>query len=58
MPWWWSFWMSSCVTCSGNMSWQYVNSMSWIMCVGEGVIGVCAWFGAPIMHRIFCLSLT
>ena len=22
--------------CSGNLSWQYVNSMNWIVCVGEG----------------------
>ena len=43
--------------CLGSLSWQYVNSMSWIVCVGEGVIGVCVWFGAPIMHRMFSLSL-
>ena len=24
---------------SGNLSWQYVNSMSWTMTLGEGVIG-------------------
>jgi hypothetical protein len=24
--------------------------------VGECDIGVCIWFGAPIMHRISCLS--
>jgi hypothetical protein len=23
---------------SGNLSWQYVNSMNWTMCVGEGVL--------------------
>ena len=33
---------------SGYMSWQRVNSMSWIVSVGEGAIGVCVWFGAPI----------
>ena len=27
------------------------------MSVGEGIIGVCVWFGAPIMHRIFGLSM-
>ena len=41
----------------GNLSWQYVNSISWIMSVGEGVVGVCVWFGAPIMQRTFGLSL-
>jgi hypothetical protein len=25
---------------SGNLSWQYVNSMNWTTCVGEGGIGV------------------
>ena len=43
--------------CSGNLSWQYVNSMSWTVCGGEGVIGLCVWFGALIMHRMFGLSL-
>ena len=45
------------VACSGNRSWQYVNSMSWIVIVGEGVIGVWVWFGAPITHRMSSLSL-
>ena len=27
--------------CSGNLSWQYVDSINWIVCVGEGDIGVC-----------------
>jgi hypothetical protein len=25
--------------------------------MGDGVIGVCVWFGAPIMHRMYGLSL-
>jgi hypothetical protein len=43
--------------CSGNLSWQYVNSMNWIVCLGEGDIGGCIWFGAPSMHRMSGLSL-
>ena len=27
------------------------------MSVGEGAIGVCVWFGDPIMQRMFGLSL-
>ena len=42
---------------SRYLSWQYVNSMSWVVSVGEGIIGVYVWFGAPIMHRIFGRSL-
>ena len=38
--------------CSGNMSWQYVNSMSGILWVGEGSIGVDVWVGAPRIFRI------
>src|ERR1700738_2981921 len=33
---------------SGNLSWQYVNSMNWIVCLGEGSIGVGDWLWAPI----------
>jgi hypothetical protein len=36
----------------GNVSWQYVSSMKWTLCVGEGAKSVCVWFGAPIMHRM------
>ena len=43
--------------CSGNLLWQYVNSMNWTMNVGEGSMGVCVWFAAPSMHRIFGLDL-
>jgi hypothetical protein len=42
---------------SENLSWQYVNCINWMMFVGEGEIGVCVWFGAPIIHRISNLSL-
>ena len=41
----------------GSLSWKYVNSMSWIVTVGEGDIGVCVWFGAPIMHKMSGLNL-
>ena len=26
---------------SGNLLWQYVNSMNWVVSVEEGVIGAC-----------------
>ena len=53
-----SYLMCLCVRAwSGNLSWQYVNSMSWTVTLREGVIGACVWFGAPIMHRMFGLSL-
>ena len=42
---------------SRNLSWQYVNSMSWIVRLEEGDIGGCVWCGAPIMHRISGFSL-
>ena len=42
---------------SGNMSWQYVNSMSWIVTLGEGVYGCLYLVWAPIMHVISGLSL-
>ena len=51
--------MCLCVrACSGYLSWQYVNSMNWVVSVGEGnIMGVCVWFGAPIMYRISGSSL-
>ena len=53
-----SYMVCFCVmVCYGNMSSQCVNSMSWNVVVGDGIIGVCVWFGDPIMHRMFCLSL-
>ena len=39
------------------MSWQYVNSISWIVSAGEDVIGVCVRFGAPSMQSLYGLSL-
>ena len=48
------FWVSAC---SGNLSWQYVNSINWIVRVEEGDMGVCVWLGAPIMHKMSGLSL-
>jgi hypothetical protein len=39
------------------MLWQYVNSINWIVCLGEGDIGGCVCFGAPITHRMSGLSL-
>ena len=50
--------MCFCVmACSGNLSWQYVNSMNCIVCVSAGTKGVGAWFGTPSMHRMSGLSL-
>ena len=37
---------------SGNLSWQYVNSINWIVWLGEGRMGVGDWFWAPIMHSM------
>jgi hypothetical protein len=34
--------------CSENLSCQYVNSMNWTVCVREGAIGVCVWFGLSL----------
>ena len=31
--------------------------MNWTVTLGEGVIGVCIWFRAPTMHRMYGLSL-
>ena len=53
-----SYLICLCVrACSRNLSWQYVNSMNWTVYLGDGVIGVCIWLGAPIMHSMFSLSL-
>ena len=43
--------------CSGNMSWQYVNSMIWTVWLGEGSMGVGVWLGAPMMHNMSGLNL-
>ena len=43
--------------CSGNLSWQYLNSMNCIVWVGVGSKGIGAWFGAPNMLSISCLNL-
>ena len=54
----WSYLWCLCVrACSGNLSWQYVNSMSWSVMNGEGVMGREFWLGAPIMHRMSSLNL-
>ena len=45
------------MACSGNLSWKYVNSMNYTAWLGEGEMGICIWFGAPSMHRMFGLSL-
>ena len=31
--------------------------MNWIVSVGEGDIGVCLWFGAPIVHKMSSLNI-
>jgi hypothetical protein len=60
----WITWFSGsylaciCVmACSGNLLWQYVNSMNCIVWLGDGDIGRVIWFGAPIMHKMSSLSL-
>ena len=45
------------MTCSGNLSWQYVNSMNCTVWLGVGDMGRVTWFEAPIMHRMSGLSL-
>ena len=44
------------MACSGNRSWQYVNSMNCTVYVCEGSRGMEIWFGAPIMQRMSGLS--
>jgi hypothetical protein len=41
-----------------NLSRQYVDSMNWTVYMGEENIGVCLWFGALTMHRMYCLSFS
>ena len=41
----------------GNLSWQYVNPMNWVVRTWEGDSGVCIWFKAHIMHRMSRLNL-
>ena len=43
--------------CLGNLSWQYVNSISCVVCVGDGSRGVDVWVGAPSILRMSGLSL-
>ena len=45
------------MACSGNLSWQYVNSMNCIVWLGDGDIGSVIWLEDPIMHRMSGLSL-
>ena len=46
------------MACSGNMLWQYVNSMNCIVCVCVRVGRVWGvWFGAPSIQRMYGLSM-
>ena len=45
------------IACFGNLLWQYVTSISWIVVVGDGFSGVWDWVGAPMMQSISDLSL-
>ena len=45
------------MACSGNLSWQYVNSMNCMVCVHEGSKGVVVWFKAPSIQRMYGLNL-
>ena len=40
-----------------NLSWQYVNSMYWVVIVGEGVIWVGVLFSGPRRHSMSGRSL-
>jgi hypothetical protein len=42
---------------SGYLSWQYVHSIRWVVIAGDDDIGVCVWFGTPIGHSMYGLSL-
>ena len=42
--------------CSGNLSWQYVNSMNCTVYAGVGIIGVVNVVGAPNTHSIYGFS--
>ena len=53
-----SYLVCLCVRAScGDLSWQYVNLINWIVWLREGSIGVCVWLGAPVMHIVSGLSL-
>ena len=41
------------MACLGNLSWQYVNSMNCILCVGVGVKGVGDWLGACSKFSVY-----
>ena len=43
-------------TCSGNLSWPYVNLMNGIVRVGDGNNDVGVWFGAHSMLRMYGLN--
>ena len=45
------------MACSGYLSWQYVSSMNHIVLVGDGMIGIMLWLGAPSTHSMSNLSL-
>jgi hypothetical protein len=45
------------MACYGNLSWQYMNSMNWIVFVCDGNRAVKAWLGTCIIHRMYGLSL-
>ena len=45
-----------CMALLGNLSWQYVNSMSCIVFCDVGVMGGLSSTGAPMIHRMSGLS--
>jgi hypothetical protein len=45
------------MACSGNLSWQYVNSMNLIVFVFDGTKGVNVWLGTFKIHWMSSLSL-
>lgn len=45
------------MACLGYLSWQHVNSMNYIVLVGDGMIDIMLWLGAPSTHSMSTLSL-
>ena len=49
-----SYFVCFCMrACSGNMSWQYVNSMNCIVCGCDCNMGGVVWFGTSSIHNMF-----
>ena len=52
-----SYFVCLCVRARlGNLSWQYVNSMNWVVIVGEGAIGICVWYSFSWINGVLPLT--